>query len=549
MKNISPRTIFYSIWIIVGLIQCFFQELMADEAYYWLFSEYLDWGYLDHPPMIALMIKAGYSIFPNELGVRLFSLLLNIGSILILEHLLNAKNNIKFYTIVAALAFVNIGFVAVPDSPLVFFSLLFLLMYKRFLNEDTLKNSLILGVIIALLLYSKYNGLLVVLLSLAAYPKVMLKPSFYIVLAVSLILFIPHLYWQYTHDWITIDYHLHERDKGGSFKIINNVQYLGEMLLVMGPLVGFTLLYGAFKYQSKDTFDRIMKFNLFGLIVVLFCISFKNQVESNWNITGVIPLLYLGFNYLVTKERLMKVTQYLAIGTIVLLIGARSIIIFNLTPELQFAKDNLGWKSWAKEIKKLTGEHPVVFVNSYQQASLYSFYSGETGFAINTPEKRMNMFNYWPIEEELQHQRVFVKWPFGNPKIDTVITDKEIFAGQFCDDFFIYGQAWFDNIGKGYSTTVGDSLQLNLKLKNPLNYSFNEVDEPIRIVAFIFEDSKIISKNILNESPIIGLNKEEFTLTIPTPDHSNEFYVRLAIQSGWQQPTFASKRIPFKITP
>ncbi len=49
-------------------------ELQDDEAYYWVYSHFLDWGYFDHPPMTALLIKMGYAIFHNELGVRLFQL-------------------------------------------------------------------------------------------------------------------------------------------------------------------------------------------------------------------------------------------------------------------------------------------------------------------------------------------------------------------------------------------------------------------------------------------------------------------------------------------
>ena len=32
--------------------------LSADEAYYWLWSLHPAWGYFDHPPMIAWLIRA-----------------------------------------------------------------------------------------------------------------------------------------------------------------------------------------------------------------------------------------------------------------------------------------------------------------------------------------------------------------------------------------------------------------------------------------------------------------------------------------------------------
>ena len=35
------------------------------------------WGYFDHPPMIAILIKAGTFFFQGELGVRFFIVILN----------------------------------------------------------------------------------------------------------------------------------------------------------------------------------------------------------------------------------------------------------------------------------------------------------------------------------------------------------------------------------------------------------------------------------------------------------------------------------------
>lgn len=58
------RLLFYGLWLLLGLLQAGLTELQDDEAYYWVFSRHLDWGYFDHPPMTALLVKAGYAIFP-----------------------------------------------------------------------------------------------------------------------------------------------------------------------------------------------------------------------------------------------------------------------------------------------------------------------------------------------------------------------------------------------------------------------------------------------------------------------------------------------------
>ena len=127
----NHRLLFYGAWLLLGLMQAGLTELQDDEAYYWVFGRYLDWGYFDHPPMIALLVKMGYAIFPNELGVRLFPLLLNIFTLVIIENLLSKKNPLLFYVIVLSIAVIQVaGFFAVPDNPLIFFTALFFLCYK-----------------------------------------------------------------------------------------------------------------------------------------------------------------------------------------------------------------------------------------------------------------------------------------------------------------------------------------------------------------------------------------------------------------------------------
>ena len=64
MKN--HRIIFFIIlfvWFLVNLMQATYTEILSDEAYYGLYGRYLDWGYFDHPPMVALLIKISSFFF------------------------------------------------------------------------------------------------------------------------------------------------------------------------------------------------------------------------------------------------------------------------------------------------------------------------------------------------------------------------------------------------------------------------------------------------------------------------------------------------------
>lgn len=53
--------------------------LARDESYYWLWSRHLAWGYFDHPPAVAFLIRAGTALLGDtELGVRLAGLVLSV---------------------------------------------------------------------------------------------------------------------------------------------------------------------------------------------------------------------------------------------------------------------------------------------------------------------------------------------------------------------------------------------------------------------------------------------------------------------------------------
>ena len=122
----QQRLLFYCAWLMLALAQSASTELIADEAYYWVYSRFPAWGYFDHPPMIAFLIKSGYAVFHNELGVRLVCAVLSTLTILIVEFLTERKNPLLLYTIVLSIGVLQIaGFIAVPDTPLLFLTAVF----------------------------------------------------------------------------------------------------------------------------------------------------------------------------------------------------------------------------------------------------------------------------------------------------------------------------------------------------------------------------------------------------------------------------------------
>ena len=87
------------------------------------------------------MISAGYSIFTNEMGVRLLNIVMMSGSILLFFYLLPARlrnSKTAFILLLSQPLLHYFSIIVFPDGPLIFFSLLFLLGYKRWLERNDL---------------------------------------------------------------------------------------------------------------------------------------------------------------------------------------------------------------------------------------------------------------------------------------------------------------------------------------------------------------------------------------------------------------------------
>ena len=544
----NPRLVFYGIWLLLGLMQAGLTELQDDEAYYWVYSHYLDWGYFDHPPMIAVLIKMGYAIFPNELGVRLFPLLLNILSLAIIERLIDKKNSLLFYSIALSIAVIQLmGFVAVPDIPLIFFTALFFLCYKKFINNYTLVNSFLLGISVALLLYSKYHAVLIVLFVLLSNIKLFTKYQTYIAGAVALLLFTPHLWWQYQHDWMSLRYHLFESNVN-AYKLSFTTDYIIGQLLLPGPIAGFILLPAAFLYKPKNEIERALRFTMIGIYSFFLLSSFRGKVEGNWTSPVLVSLMVLSHQYLRDRVRLQKIVFRLLPITLLLVLFARIIMITDVLPVKAIKERYHSWKSWPVIMKEKTKGLPIVFSNSYQRASKYWFYSGQITYSQNLYRGRRNNFNFWPIEDSILGKPVYLLDVYDLSRFDDSLKTPIGWIGYKYDATFIsFGKLQIAVANKKLTVagaTTGLSINFNLIASQQyVDFILKEKNLRETIQVALFNAGGWI-KDIntgLSLKEIIQKNIHE--VIIQPGLSAGKYYLRFAIRSGYYYPTHNSDKI------
>lgn len=419
-RNSTSILFYLFLFILAGinLFQSGFTALNNDEAYYWMYSKYLAWGYFDHPPMIAVMIKAGYLLFQNELGVRLLIVLSMAASLMIIWSLIDKEtgwkndNILYFFMLVLILPVFNIyGFIATPDSPLIFFSVLFLFAYKRFLNNDSWKNTIMISITIAAVMYSKYHAALLIILVILSNLGLLKNLRFYVAAILAVLLFVPHIYWQFINDFPSFKYHLVDRVSG--LNPGNIPEYISNLLVFQNPVILPLCIWLTIKKRPGSKFDRALYFILYGFMIFFLAESFRYRIQPQWTVLMAIPILIIVLRNIDFSPAIGKTVRWVTFVMLPIIIVGRSALIFNFLP-VSFLKDEYhDYKKRVEEIAKLAGDRPVVFTNSYQDPSVYTFYTGKFAHSLNNLNYRRTQYDLWDFEEKLHGKEVLYvpHWP------------------------------------------------------------------------------------------------------------------------------------------
>jgi hypothetical protein len=408
---LNPFNLLLTAWGILNLLQARFTTLNNDEAYYWMYSKNLAWGYFDHPPMIALMIRIGYFFFHNELGVRLIVVLSQLLAFWIIWLLTNKEQHKKkenillFFIIAVILPVCNIyGFISTPDAPLILFSAIFLLAYKRFLENEIWQNTLFLGISIAALMYSKYHGGLLIILVILSNPALLKNFKFYSAAFLSLLLFFPHLFWQYSNDFPSVKYHLIERVS--AFNPRHVPEYLASQFFFNNPFILVLLIWIMIKVRSKNLFDKALYYIFAGFLIFFFISSFRYRVEPQWTALISIPMIIILLNNVEYKSWIRGYLKWIAIILFPLFLLARLACMVDFLPVSFFKNEFHKKKQWARDISMLAGDRPVVFTNAYQRPSVYTFYTGKFAHTLDNMSYRKTQYDLWDFEERVHGKEV-----------------------------------------------------------------------------------------------------------------------------------------------
>lgn len=481
------------IWFIVNLLQGIFTEIQEDEAYYVLYGEHLAWGYFDHPPMVGLMTFLSSLFFSGTLGVRFFTILASCLSLFTMWKIIDDKQPDKekillFFTLACSIVMFNIyGFVTTPDVELILFSALFLLVYQRYLIENTWPHALLMGVLMACMIYSKYHAFLLLGLIVLSNLKLLKDGKFYVACLVTLTLLAPHILWQINTDFPSFKYHLSQRSE--PFRWSYFFEYLPNQLLIFNPLTFGAVVYVLIKHSPEratrtgagvatpaenQVFERGLKFILIGFFFFFWLMAFRGHVEPHWTIVCVIPAVVLVYRKALIDEKLRKYTMRFILPSLLLVLTFRILLLTPLADRFGYH----GKEKYYKAIEQVAGDCPVVFRGSFQPPALYHYFTGKESSTLQCYYDRMTQYDLWQFDKAWIGKEVFICGPVNGRSESYQVGNVEI-EGFLSDDFSSANRlvTTFEITNAGNDNTPvfhhGDTIRVDFSIYNPSEAPIN----------------------------------------------------------------------------
>ena len=248
-ENSLSRWVFVvaAIYFLLHMLTATRYGYFRDALYYLACAEHLDWGYVDQPPLIALIGWIGKYTLGTSLPALLFwPALAGAGRIVLTAALARELGAKRFGTALAAMLAATAAVWFVSDhqfamnafEPLFWTGCAFVIL--RMIKAAEPKYWLLFGVVAGLGLENKYSiaaFAFALLLGLLLTPqrKLLFTPWLFAGGGVALLIFLPNLIWNIQHHWPFLEL-MHNIRESGRDVILSPAASLSQQILLMGPL-------------------------------------------------------------------------------------------------------------------------------------------------------------------------------------------------------------------------------------------------------------------------------------------------------------------------
>jgi len=442
--------------VVLRLIYAGSVEMMPEEAYYWSYSRHLDFGYLDHPPMVAWLIRLGTGLFgQTEFGVRAGALCCGAVTSVFVYKL--ARNLFGEAGALAALLltqtlpyFFLSGFLMTPDAPLAAAWAASLYFLERALIGNQSRAWWLAGVSLGIGMISKYS---IAILAPVTMAFMVWDPNSrhwlrrkepYLAALLALALFSPVLVWNAQHEWASFAFQTSRRIAEAPQFALHKL--IGSIIVLITPtgLLAVAGVLWTWPHPREGLAEAARRRRLFTLAIlvplaVFAAFSLRHEVKLDWTgplWTAALPAM--AFAMIAVDAKIGRLSAWIRAAwmptmiTMLLLYGAGLHYLVLGLPGLRYGKHievvPVGWRNLSAHIVETAnayarpGGAPVLIVgmDRYAIASELAFYGGaRTPTGLETANSHLFggmglMYERWMPREAQEHRNLLlVAWTRG----------------------------------------------------------------------------------------------------------------------------------------
>lgn len=391
-------------------------ELSPQEAYYWFYSRHLALSYFDHPPAIAVLLRA----FTAVLGQRELSLRLCAFALTALTQWSFWRLTARFVPAArrarALLLFASTGMVAIlslislPDLPLLLFWTLALQALAAAIFGGRRGGWIWGGLCMGAAFDSKYTGLvlqlgLVSFLLASPRHRPLLRTRWpWLSLGTAQAAMLPVYVWNAQHGFASFLFQSKERASGGfHLGFAHALALAGSQCAVYGPFLLAALALALLRPRRRRS-ARALFLAAFALPLLALCaaLSLGTLVKPNW----LMPC-YVSGTLLVARGRFRRGARAsFAFAAALHALAAVELVLYPVP--IRSDDTWVGWRALAARVTELADAAPDAFLFSadeYKTSAELLFYQRRRVYGPEVIGGRGLQFAYIDRREELEALR------------------------------------------------------------------------------------------------------------------------------------------------
>lgn len=428
--------------------------LFFDEAYYYGWSQSLDWGYYSKPPVVAWLIRLTTDLFGNaEWAIKLAAPLLYCatGGLLYLIGKMLCNQRAGFYSASIFLTMPLVSFNSLfitTDAPLLFCWALALWLFLRAQATNHWRYWLCAGVVGGFGLLSKYTFILfpaafVIYALLSSQGRLILaNPRFWVACALAISLLLPNLWWNYNHDFISFQHTAEISQQSEKSAELDRLwEFWGTQFVVFGPVAMLLLLVRLFKPRAIEPgHQEALLWSLFIPIFAVISIqALTARANINWGAPAYVSASLIVGVYLAKIRWKHWFKALFAINLALMLAFYNYGAVLNLLNiESRDGNDPYvrieGWKELAQQVQPVFSDYPdAPLAGEARKALAYFGYYLEPKHlnprALNPDGHIKNQYELlYPIELSDAKQHLFVSEVMTRAQLERYFTEVQELA-------------------------------------------------------------------------------------------------------------------------